>query len=100
MSDSQDLQMQINELCTYVSRLSLLGHPLDDKMFAVAIILSLPPSYSTLQTIISATSGDRLNSQEVISTILTKEQWRHKTGDKALKAHTRKNSKLNKPKGD
>jgi gag-polypeptide of LTR copia-type len=100
MSDSQDVQMQINKLCTYVSRLSSLGHPLDNKMFTVAIILSLPPSYSTLQTVISATLGNRLNSQEVISTILTEEQQRCETGDKALKAHIRKTGKLNKPKGN
>jgi gag-polypeptide of LTR copia-type len=100
MSDSQDLQMQINELCTYASKLNSLGHPLDDKMFVVAIILSLPPSYSTLQTVILAASGNKLDSQEVISTILAEEQRWCETSDKALKACTGKTGKLNKPKGD
>lgn len=76
MTDTQDLQTQINELRTYASKLATLGHPLDDKMFSIAIILSLPSSYSTLQTVISAMSGDMLDSQTVISTILAEEQRR------------------------
>ena len=100
MTDSQDLQTQIKELHTYASKLATLGHPLDDKMFGVAIILSLPPSCSTLQTVISATSGDKLDSQAMISTILAEEQCRHESGEKAFKACTRKPSKLNKSKDD
>jgi hypothetical protein len=50
-----------------------LGQPLDDSLIAIAIIISLPDSYSTLRLILMATDL-KLTTQSVKSSILQEEQ--------------------------
>ena len=100
MLDTQDLHSQINEIRTYASKLATLGQPLSDKMFTVAIVISLPSSYSTLQTVLSATPDAQLDSHTAISMILAEEQRKHESSEKVLKARVGKSIKSNKSKED
>ncbi|KAL4072554.1 hypothetical protein V8B97DRAFT_1846292, partial [Scleroderma yunnanense] len=50
-----------------------LGQPLDDSLIAVTMIISLLASYSTLCTILMATS-DKLTMDGVIAQILIEEK--------------------------
>jgi hypothetical protein len=85
-NDALDLEMQINELHAHTLKLANLGFGLPDNIFAIAIaiLLSLPPSYATLQTSISVTADDKLDSQKVVTLILAEQQCRHETGEAAF----------------
>ncbi|KAI0061979.1 hypothetical protein BV25DRAFT_1767308, partial [Artomyces pyxidatus] len=49
LSEDAPLETQINAMTRTAHTLAALGQPLDDKLIAVAIIISLPPSYDTLK---------------------------------------------------
>ena len=73
MQDDKDLTSQINETHGNCRKLASLGYALDEKLIAIALILSLPQSYDSLQTILSATASDKLQLDLTIATILTEE---------------------------
>ena len=55
--------------------LALLGQTLDNSLIAIAMVISLPPSYSTLRTILMFTS-DKIMIEGMISQILVEEKSR------------------------
>ena len=66
--------------------LTSLGLKLEDALVAIAIVLSLPESYSTLRTILMSTE-DKLLPDSVISQILIEEKSRKNPAQTALLAH-------------
>jgi hypothetical protein len=56
--------------------LSNAGLGFQDNLIAMAIIMSLPPSLSTLRTILSCTEESELSSQYVLSKVIVDEQRR------------------------
>ena len=85
-NDASNLEMQINELRSHALKLANLGFALPDNILTIAILLSLPPSYGTLQTSIGVTTDDELNSQKVVALILAEQQRQRETGDAAFRA--------------
>ena len=73
-NDGTDLEIQINELHANAMKLANLGFALLDNILAIAILLSLPPSYNLLQTSIGVTSNDKLDFRKVIALILAEQQ--------------------------
>jgi gag-polypeptide of LTR copia-type len=73
-NDSSNLETQINELWSNSLKLANLGFSLPDNILTIAILLSLPPSYSTLQTSIGVTADDKLDSYKVVTLILAEQQ--------------------------
>jgi hypothetical protein len=85
-NDASDLETQINELRSHALKLANLGFALPDNILAIAILLSLPPSYGTLQTSIGVTTDDKIDSQKIVTLILAEQQRRRETGDVAFRA--------------
>ena len=54
--------------------LQTLNHSLTDSLMAIAIIYSLPKTYSTLKTILLSTPEDKLSSDAIINHILVEEK--------------------------
>jgi gag-polypeptide of LTR copia-type len=73
-NDSSDLEMQISELQSNSLKLANLRFSLPDNILDIAILLSLPPSYSMLQTSICVTADDKINSYKVVTLIRTEQQ--------------------------
>ena len=71
-NDASNLETQINELRSHALKL------------AIAILLSLPPSYGTLQTSIGVMTDDKINLQKIVTLILAEQQCQHETGDVAF----------------
>src|SRR5258705_1647059 len=61
--------------------LSTLGQILDNKLIAMAIIISRPPSYDTLKTILTAAKSVDLTIDNIRSQIVLEEQRRHREAD-------------------
>ncbi len=76
LSDSKPLEPQIEELLRAARVLSNAGPGFEDKMIAFFIIISLPPSLSTLKAILSGTELSKLSSQYIISMVVVDEQRR------------------------
>ena len=76
LSDSKQLEPQIQELLWAARMLSNAGLGFQDNLIAMAIIMSLPPSLSTLKTILSHTEDSKLSSQDVLSIVIVDEQRR------------------------
>ena len=76
LSDSKPLEPQIQELLWTARMLSNAGLGFQDNLIALAIIMSLPPSLSTLRTILFHTEESKLSSQDVLSKIIVDEQRR------------------------
>jgi gag-polypeptide of LTR copia-type len=76
LSDSKELEPQIQELLWAARMLSNAGLGFQDNLIAMAIIMSLPPSLSTLRTILSYTEESELSSQYVLSKVIVDEQRR------------------------
>ena len=76
LSDSKPLEPQIQELLWTARMLSNAGLAFQDNLIALAIIMSLPPSLSTLSTILSDTEESKLSSQDVLSKVIVDEQRR------------------------
>ena len=78
LTDDSPLEPQINSMRRVAHTLHSLGHKLEDKLVAVAIILSLPPSYDTLRTILTSQT-DKLTLETITSQVLQEEQRRRET---------------------
>ncbi|TFY76816.1 hypothetical protein EWM64_g7197 [Hericium alpestre] len=74
-TDDAPIEPQINDMRHIRHTLTTLGNKLNDKLIAVAIILSLPPSYDTLKTIL--TSAASLDIDNVATQVLQEEQHCH-----------------------
>ncbi|OJA09494.1 hypothetical protein AZE42_10049 [Rhizopogon vesiculosus] len=70
------MEMQLNAMQQKAYILSSLGQSLDDTLMAIAMVISLPSSYSTLRTILMSTSN-KITIDSVISQVLVEEksQW-------------------------
>lgn len=55
LSDDSPLRPQLDAMTNKRHLLASLGVSLDDSLIAIAMVLSLPPSYSTLRTILMST---------------------------------------------
>jgi hypothetical protein len=75
LSDDSAMETQLNAMRQKAHILSTLGQPLDDTLVATAMVISLPPSYSTLRTILMSTS-DKLSIDTVIAQVLVEEKSR------------------------
>ncbi|KAJ8580272.1 hypothetical protein M405DRAFT_689591, partial [Rhizopogon salebrosus TDB-379] len=49
LSDESPMETQLNSMRHKAQILSSLGQSLDDTLVAIAMVISLPPSYSTLR---------------------------------------------------
>ena len=99
LSDDTDLEPQLNAMRQKATTLRTLGQPLDDALIAIAIVISLPESYSVLRTILMSTD-DKLTTDKIIAQILTEERARHESGKQhALAARLSGNAPPTKSKG-
>ena len=73
MNDSP-LKLQMNTICHKAHILQTLNHSFTDFLMAVAIIHSLPKTYSTLKIILLSTPEDKLSSNMIINHILVEEK--------------------------
>jgi gag-polypeptide of LTR copia-type len=89
-NDALDLKTQINELRAYALKLKNLRFSIPDNILTIAILLSLPPPYGTLQTSIGVMADDKLDLHKVVTLILAEQQCRHETGKAAFQAHAAK----------
>jgi hypothetical protein len=95
LSDENLLETQLNAMLQIGYNLHSLGQELDDSLIAIAMIISLPNSYSTLHSILMATDL-KLTTQSVKSSILQEEQLRKGTnGSRALTAQIQKKTTKN-----
>jgi hypothetical protein len=78
LSDENLLKTQLNAMVQIGYNLHSLGQQLDDSLIAIAMIISLPDSYSTLRSILMATDL-KLTTQSVKNSILQEEQLRKGT---------------------
>jgi hypothetical protein len=86
LSDENPLETELNAMLQIGYNLHSLGQQLDDSLIAIAMIISLPNSYSTLHSILMATDL-KLTTQSIKSSILQEEQLRKGTnGSRALTA--------------
>jgi len=73
LSDDSPLDPQINAMLRTANTISALGLPLHKKLIALAIIISLPPSYKMLKTILTATKSMELTVKNVQSQVAIEE---------------------------
>ncbi|GBE82734.1 hypothetical protein SCP_0411190 [Sparassis crispa] len=78
LSDESPLEPQLNTMRQKAHILETLGLTLDDTLIAIAMAISLPPSYSTLRTILMA-SDSKLTVEKVVNEVLSKEKRRGET---------------------
>ena len=71
--EESPLEPQLNAMCHKAHVLTSLGLKLEDALVTIAIVLSLPESYSTLRTILMSTE-DKLLLDSIISQILIEEK--------------------------
>ena len=87
LSDDASMETQLYSMRQKAHVLQMLGQPLEDSLIAVAMILSLPASYSILCTILMS-SGDRLTVESVIAQVLVEEKAQKGPSQMALAAKT------------
>ncbi|CDO76034.1 hypothetical protein BN946_scf184818.g2 [Trametes cinnabarina] len=75
LSDQDSLETQLDAMQLKARLLEQLGQPLDDSLVAIAMVTSLPASYSTLRTILMSTY-DTLSTDTVVSQVLNEERSR------------------------
>ncbi|OBZ71294.1 Retrovirus-related Pol polyprotein from transposon TNT 1-94 [Grifola frondosa] len=75
LSDDSPLEPQLNAMVHKSHILTSLGQKLDDSLIAIAMVISLPSSYSTLRTILMSTQ-DKLSSDNVVTQVLNEEKSR------------------------
>ena len=75
--NTEPLKLQINKMRQTACTLTALKNKIKDNLVAITIILSLPPSYSTLQTILM--SEDAQSTEGITAKILAKESHRQET---------------------
>lgn len=73
LADDQPMETQLNAMHQKSHILASLGQPLDDSLVAIAMVISLPQSYSTLRTILMA-SDDKLSVDTVKAQVLVEEK--------------------------
>ena len=81
LSDDSPLNPQINAMLHTANTISALGLPLHEKLIALAIIISLPPSYETLKTILTAAKSMELTVENVRSQVVIEEHRRTHAAD-------------------
>lgn len=99
LSDSKPLEPQIQELLWAARMLSNAGLGFQDNLIAMAIIFSLPPSLSTLRTILSGTEDSELSSHCVLSKVAIDEQLRIRNSGVDAKAYFANAARNGKGKG-
>ena len=72
--NNSSLELQMNTICHKAYILQTLNHSLTDSLIAIAIIHSLPETYSTLKTILLSTPEDKLSFNMIINHILVEEK--------------------------
>ena len=75
LMDESPMEPQLNAMRQKALVLASLGQALDDSLIAIAMVISLPTSYSTLRTILMSTS-DKITIEGTISQILVEEKSR------------------------
>jgi hypothetical protein len=83
MLDDKDLISQINEIRSYARKVIAMGRTMPDDLIAHAIIISLPPSYDTLSTILTSANSE-LELEPTINAILAEEERKKEAGGSAL----------------
>ena len=73
LSDESPLQPQLDAMLHKKHLLATLGQPLDDSLVAIAMVISLPPTYSTLRTILMS-SDTTLSTDKVVTSVLDQEK--------------------------
>ena len=81
--DNTAMESQLNLMRQKANVLKTIGQPLDDSLVAIAMVISLPTSYSTLHTILMA-ADDKLTMDMVINQVLIKKRSRKSLGQMAL----------------
>ena len=76
LSDNESMETQLNSMWQKANVLKTLGQPLEDSLVTIAMVLLLPPTYSTLRTILMA-ADDKLTMDAVINQVLTEEKSRN-----------------------
>ena len=97
--EESPLEPQLNVMCHKAHVLMSLGLKLEDALVAIAIVVSLPESYSTPRTILMFTE-DKLLPDSVISQILIEEKSQKNPAQMALVAHRGKGKGKEKSKKD
>jgi hypothetical protein len=97
--DESPLEPQLNAMRHKAHVLSSLGLKLEDALVAIAMVISLPESYSTLKTILMSTE-DKLLPDAVIAQVLIEEKSRKNPAHMALLAHGGKGKGKRDQKGD
>src|SRR5260370_599900 len=82
----KDMMVQIQEIKNITSKLKNLGYSLSEEYQVIAILITLPHEWSTLQTIILNKSG-LLMLQETIDSIVEHETTLWQQHDSAMVAH-------------
>ena len=85
LMDNTSMESQLNLMQQKANVLKTIGQPLDDSLVAIAMVISLPTSYSTLHTILMAVD-DKLTTDMVINQVLIKERSQKSPGQTALSA--------------
>ena len=101
IDDSKPLEPQINAMQQIHSQLAVLGQPISDSGFAIAISEALPPSYEVFKTLTVATIDDssQLNTSTLLRQIYHEEKCKdHSSGIAAMVAKTPKPDRNNSPK--
>ena len=75
LSDDESMETQLNSMWQKANVLKTLSQPLEDSLIAIAMVILLLPSYSTLQTILMA-ADDKLMTDAVINQVLIEEKLR------------------------
>jgi gag-polypeptide of LTR copia-type/Domain of unknown function (DUF4219) len=82
LMDTEPLEPQINKIRRTARTLTALKNEIKDNLVAITIILSLPASYSTLQTILM--SLDSQSTEDVTAKILAEESRRWETAAQSV----------------
>ena len=75
LSDDESMETQLNSMRQKANVLKTLGQLLEDSLITIAMVISLPPTYSTLWTILMA-ANDKLMTDAVINQVLIEEKSR------------------------
>ena len=85
LDDQSPLGPQMDSIIQKGHIINTLGVSLDDQLIAIAIVISLPPSYETLKTILTS-SDDKLTTEKVTAQVLRQEKDRKHGSEIALLA--------------
>jgi hypothetical protein len=73
LDDDNDMSSQINGFKETARKLANLGYPFHDHVIAGMLIIALPPSYSTIRTVLTDLAITTLDLDSVIETVLAEE---------------------------